>query len=405
MIERMEKHQDILVPQQRKPISKQKIYCSRCIYSEDVPNISFDEFGICNYCKMIEGLEAEYKSGTPEGEAEFMRIVEEIKKAGKRKKYDCVVGVSGGTDSSYMIAKAIEFGLRPLAVHYDNTWNTAVATENMRKVLGKLNVDLYTHVVDNKESDDIFKSFFLANVAEIDGPTDIALIEVLYRAAEKFNVKYILEGHSFRTEGITALGTFYIDGKYIDTVHKMFGKVKMKTFPNMNLSAFLKWSVLKRIKRIRPLWYLDYSKPAARKFLQREFDWKYYGGHHLENRMSAFNHSVWFPQKFKMDLRHNPLSAAVRSGIMTREAALEEYATPPVIEEGLISYFKKRLELSDEQYEEVMNAGPKYFYDYKSYKKTFEKLRPLFYIMAKANLVPMSFYLKYCFPLPQHDNR
>jgi N-acetyl sugar amidotransferase len=369
--------------------------CSKCIYDTKVPKITFDENGVCNYCKMIDDLKGQFHTGTPEGEANFMKIVEQIKKDGRNKKYDCIVGVSGGTDSSYMIIKALEWGLRPLAVHYDNTWNTAIATENIRKILGKLKVDLYTHVVDNKESDDIFRSFFLANVPEIDGPTDIALAETMYRAAAKFKVKYVLEGHSFIAEGVSPLSTAYVDGGYIADIHKKYGKLPMKTFPNMNFLAFMKWILLYRIKKIRPLWYIQYSKEEARAMLEKDYGWQYYGGHHLENRMTAFNHSVYFPQKFNIDQRNNTLSAVVRAGLKSREEAIREYATPPHIEPELVDYFKKRLGFSDEEYNLIMNGERKNFRDYKTYKRRFERLRPLFYILAKASLVPMSFYIKY----------
>jgi N-acetyl sugar amidotransferase len=380
----------------RKPyINSDSKICATCIYDENVPAIEFDENGICNYCKMIDNLKDQYHTGTPEGVEEFLKIVKQIKKDGKGKKYDCVVGVSGGTDSSYMIIKAIEWGLRPLAVHYDNTWNTAIATENIRKILSKLNVDLFTHVTDNKEADDIFKSFFLANVPEIDGSTDIALAETLYRAASKFKVKYILEGHSFMTEGVSPLSSAYVDGAYIKNLHKMFGKLRMKTFPNMNFMSFMKWIIVKRIKKIRPLWYIPYSKEGAQAMLEKEYGWKYYGGHHLENRMTAFNHSVYFPQKFGIDQRNNSLSASVRAGIMTKEEAINEYNSDPLVEDELVSYFKKRLEISDEKYALVMNGDRKTYRDYPTYKKRFERLRPLFFILAKAHLVPMSFYIKY----------
>lgn len=369
--------------------------CSRCIFDESLSAIKFDENGVCNYCKMVDNLKAQYHTGTPQGEAEMMRIVEQIKKGGRGKKYDVAVGVSGGTDSSYMLYLAIKWGLRPLAVHYDNTWNTSIATENIRKITSKLKVDLYTHVVDNKESDDIFRSFFLANVSEIDGPTDIALAETMYRAASKYGIKYVLEGHSFIAEGVSPLGTGYVDGGYIKYIHRQFGKLKMKTFPNMDFLTFLKWIIVKRIRKIRPLWYINYSKEEAQKFLQKEFGWEYYGGHHLENRMTAFNHAVYSPQKFDSDQRNNSIAASVRAGIITREEGLKMYAQPPYIEEGLVEYFKKRLGFSDEEYKRIM-AGPRKTYrDYKTYKKRFEKLRPLFYILAKASLVPMSFYIKY----------
>jgi N-acetyl sugar amidotransferase len=374
------------------------VSCKICIYDEKTPGISFNEEGVCNYCQMIEDLKIRYKTGTPEGEKLWLEIVNEIISAGKNKKYDCIIGVSGGTDSSYMVAKAIDWGLRPLAVHYDNTWNSAIATENIRKVLGKLKVDLYTHVVDNKEADDIARSFFYANVPEIDGPTDLALAETLYRAAKKFNIKYILEGHSFIAEGVSPLGSAYIDGGYIKTIHKKYGRVKMKTFPNMTFFSFLKWTLFLRIRKVRPLWYIKYSKSDAQKYLEETFDWQYYGGHHLENRLTGYNHSVYFPQKFGIDQRNNSLSAQIRAGLISRDEALKIYSEPPYIEPELIGYFKKRLDLTDQEYLNIMQGERKYFYDYKTYKRRFERLKPLFFMLAKTNLVPMSFYLKYCFP-------
>ena len=189
---------------QNKDINKASVQiCSRCIYDERVSAITFDDNGVCCYCEQIDSLKEIYGTAEKKGKKEFESIVSDIKKAGKGKKYDCIVGVSGGVDSSYMLYLAKKWGLRPLAVHYDNTWNSAIATQNIRKVLTALDEDLYTHVVDNKESDDIFKSFFLAGVPEIEAATDLALAEVMYRAAYKNGVKYVLEGHSFSTEGIT----------------------------------------------------------------------------------------------------------------------------------------------------------------------------------------------------------
>lgn len=374
--------------------------CQRCIYDNSVPSIVFDEKGVCNYCKMTDDLITEYGTGNSKGQALISKIIEEIKLTGKNKKYDCVVGVSGGTDSSYMLHWAIENGLRPLAVHYDNTYNTAIATQNITNITSKLNIDLYTLVVDNNEVDDIYKSFFLANVSEIDACTDIALAETMYRAADKFGIKHVLEGHSFIEEGISPLGKNYFDGKYIASIHKQFGKLKLKTFPNMPFWTFIKWIAVKKIKKIRPYWYLNYNKEEAKVLLKEKYGWQDYGGHHLENRMTAFSHSVYFPQKFEIDYRNNTLAAKVRNGKMDREAAIKEYyETPPFIEEGLIDYIKKRMNFSDEEYEKVMKAKPKYWYEYPTYKKRFERLRPLFAILYKSNLVPKSFYMKYCFPV------
>ncbi|MEO2173474.1 MAG: N-acetyl sugar amidotransferase [bacterium] len=372
--------------------------CSRCIYDERVNDITFDDQGVCNYCHQIESLAEEYGTATTKGDEKLAAIVEQVKKAGKGKKYDCIVGVSGGTDSSYMLHCAIKWGLRPLAVHYDNTWNSAIATENIRKVLNALNVDLYTHVVDNKEADDIFRSFFMADVAEIEASTDLALAEVMYRAASKYGVKYVFEGHSFITEGITPVGRNYVDGKYIKTIHNRFGRKKMNSYPLMTFARFLYWSMFAQIRKIRPFWYIDYNKEDAMEFLKKEFDWKYYGGHHLENRMTAYFHGVYAPRKFDSDFRNNTLSALVRLGRISREDAWAQYNTPPKVEDGLVAYFQKRLGISEQEYQKVMQAETKSWHQYPTYKKRFERLRPMFAILAKANLVPMSFYLKYCFP-------
>lgn len=377
--------------------------CSRCIYDERVSSISFDDEGVCNYCHQIDMLTEEFGTGQKKGKDKLEATIEEIKRAGKGKKYDCVIGVSGGTDSSYMLYLAKEYGLRPLAVHYDNTWNSAIATQNIHKVLKALDIDLYTWVVDNKEADDIFRSFFLASVPEIEASTDLALAEVMYRAAAKYGVKYVLEGHSFVTEGITPVGKNYFDGKYIKTIHKRFGRLPMKTYPLMTFSRFMWWTSFARIRKIRPFWYLDYSKEDARKFLEREYGWEYYGGHHLENRMTAFFHGVLIPEKFKIDYRNNTLSALVRNKALSRTDAWEQFSTPAEVEEDLVNYFQKRLEFTPEEYNEVMARKPKSWFEFPTYKKRFERLRPLFAVLAKAELVPMSFYLKYCFPVKQQD--
>ncbi len=369
--------------------------CSNCVYDETVPGIYFDDKGVCCFCHMVEDLKNQYGTGTELGDQKLKLIIDQIKKEGKGKKYDCVVGVSGGTDSSYMLYKAIQWGLRPLAAHYDNTWNTAIATENIRKVLGHLKVDLYTHVVDNKEADDIILSFFKASVPDLDCATDIGLAETLYRAASKYKIKYIFEGHSFIAEGVSPLGTLYMDGRYIKSVHKMFGSLPMKTYPNMNFYSFMKWVLIKRIRKIRPFWYIQYSKQDAREFLEREYDWKYYGGHHLENRITAFHHGYYNPEKFGVDNRNNSLAAAVRAKEMTQQEAINILSAPPFMEDDLLTYFKKRLKLSDEEFSSIISRPNKSFRDYPTYKRRFERLRPLFYILAKANLVPMSFYLKY----------
>jgi N-acetyl sugar amidotransferase len=375
--------------------------CTRCIYDERVPGITFDAEGVCNYCRQVEAMEQQYGTGKPEGERRLQQLVQQIRAAGAGKRYHCVVGVSGGTDSSYLLVKAIEWGLRPLAVHYDNTWNTAIATENIRKVTTALKVDLFTHVLDNRESEDIFRAFLRAGVPEFDASTDIGYAQTLRVAAAKYRIPYILEGHSFKAEGISPIGKNYFDGRYIQDVHDRYGSMRLKSYPNMTFWQFMKWLLVYRQSFIRPLWYIEYSKSAARAMLSASTGWQYYGGHHLENRATCFLHTVYNPQKFGLDHRNLSLAAEARAGLLPRDEALRQYRTPLVPDPELIAYLKKRLALSDAEYEQLMHGPRRSFRDFKTYKARFERLRPLFFLLAKANRVPMSFYLKYCFPFKE----
>lgn len=201
--------------------------CSRCVYHEKTPGIFFDGNGVCNYCKIYDQMNLQYPTGQ-EGRKYLKVLADQIKRNGAGKQYDCIVGVSGGCDSSFMLYQIKELGLRPLAVHFDNTWNSKIAVENLRRMLKTLNVDLYTHVVDNEEYDDLCKSFLKAGVPDLDIPNDIGLATTLYQAAKKYDVKYIFDGHSFRTEGISPLGWTYMDGKYIDSVQKNLGFALLK---------------------------------------------------------------------------------------------------------------------------------------------------------------------------------
>ncbi len=368
--------------------------CKRCIFDENVPGISFDEEGICSYCRQTEQLEKEYPTGK-KGDEIFKKLVKDVKKAGRGKPYDCVVGVSGGCDSSYLVYIAKKYGLRPLAVHFDNTWNSTTATENIRFVLQKLKVDLFTYVMDNEEFNDMARAFLKASVPEIDALSDIALTTVLYMAADKYKIKYIFNGHNFRTEGMMPLGWFYFDGKYIADIQKKFGSKKMQTYPNLWLLKWLKYLLFTRVKRIRPLYYMDYDKAKVKKFLHKEFGWNWYGGHHMENKYTLFCDNYIMPVKFGIDMRYVEFSALIRSGQMTKEEALKEIKIPPPIERELIEEVKTRLGLSDKEFKEIMNLPRKTAKDYKTYHKTFQRMRPFFYMMLKADLIPKSFYLKY----------
>lgn len=371
------------------------VYCSRCIYNTDFADIEFDDDGVCNYCTQIEQLKFLYlRDG--HGEIELQRIISMIKKAGRKKKYDCIVGVSGGTDSSYVLMKAKDWGLRPLAVHYDNTWNSSIASQNIYRITKNLHLDLRTFVVDNKEIDDIKKSFLLAGVREFDADTDIAFVQVLRSVAAEYRIKYILEGHSFLAEGLTPVGKNYLDGGYVQDVHKKYGSLNIRSFPNMTFTQFLKWILIYRQKFIRPLWYLNYSKSLAKKELNERLGWLDYKGHHLENYSSSFAHKEWLPKRFNLDYRILTLSADVRENRISRTEALQIYSTPIDPDNDLINYTLKRLNIDEDAYNQIISQKILTWRDFKNYKKRFEFMRPLFWIFAKLNLVPMSFYLKYC---------
>lgn len=374
-----------------------KIRCTRCLYDEETPGIKFDDHGICNYCLLHDQLDREYPTNR-EGEIILENLASRIREAGQGKPFDVVVGVSGGCDSSYLVYKAKGLGLRPLAAHFDNTWDSKIATENIFRVLKKLDVELFTYVVDNEEYDDIYRAFMLSGVPDLESPTDIGLATTLYMAAEKYGIKYIFEGHSFRTEGVSPLGWLYMDGKYIESIVKGYGVYeshKLRTFPNLWLSRFLKYILVNRIKKIRPLYWIDYQKEPTKKFLTENLGWQWYGGHHLENRFTCFYHSYFLPNRFGIDGRTLGFSALIRSGQMSRTDGFRLMSEPPHCDPEIVEIVKKRLRFSDEEFERVMSQPMKTFREFKTYKRTFERMRPFFWLMYKMDLVPKSFYIKY----------
>jgi imidazoleglycerol phosphate synthase cyclase subunit len=369
--------------------------CIRCLITEDIPNAQLSDAEICYYCHVHDSLDREHELGKRSDEA-FMEFVAELKKQGKGKKYDCIMGVSGGTDSSYLAHMLVSHGVRPLAVHFDNTWNSPIATSNIYAVLEKLNVELETYVVDNNEYDDIYRAFMLSGVRDIEAPTDIGFMGVLYRAAEKHGIKHIVEGHSFRTEGVSPIGWSYMDGGYIEDVHRRYGSIPLKTYPNMRFAQFIKWAAFSGIQRTRPLYWINYNKEFAKDFLQKEYGWQWYGGHHLENRFTAFYHSYFLPNRFGTDYRQIEFSALVRSGQLDREEAIRMLYEPRQVNPELIELVKKRLHFDDAEFIKVMQLPKRTYRDFKTYKTRFERLKPFFWVLLKLNRVPKSFYVKFC---------
>lgn len=372
--------------------------CSRCILGTTVPDIKFDEKGVCNYCKIHDKFEEKYPLNE-NGKEKLRELINKIKLKGKNKKYDCVVGISGGTDSTYCLYLIKKMGLRPLAVHLDNGWDSQIAVDNMKKAVEKLGVDLKTIKVDWEEFRDLQIAFLKASVPDAEIPTDIAIYSILYRVAAELGVHFVLNGHSFRTEGTAPISWTYMDGKYLESVHKRFGRnKKLKSFPSLKISHLFYYVFIKGIKEYRPLEYIDYDKVEAGKILHKELGWKYYGGHHYESIYTRFVVSHILMEKFNIDKRKVSLSAHIRSGKMTKKKALEILTEKPYPDEKINEdklYILEKLGLTKEEFDKIMSFPIQSFIDYPSYYKLIRKLRFFIKIACKLKLVPEILYEKY----------
>jgi N-acetyl sugar amidotransferase len=344
--------------------------CVRCVMDTTDPDIVFDENGVCNHCHNQERMIHEFVVSGEAGLSQLEQISEKIRHEGKGKTYDCVIGVSGGVDSTFVAYKAKELGLHPLAVHLDNGWDSELAVKNIEQTLKLLGIDLYTDVLNWEEFKDLQVAFLRASTPDSEIPTDHAIWGTLGNMAEKVGVKYIISGFNVRTETHlpSAWPHGHYDWKYIRSVHRMFGKVPLKSFPHQDLLTIYKRRVTQR--KVDILNYLDYSKEDAMQLLQEKLGWKYYGGKHYESIYTRFYQGFILPVKFGFDKRRVHLSSLVCSGQMTREQALKELEKPtysPAMQEEDREYVIKKLGLSDESFEAIMNAPKKSYWDYPSY--------------------------------------
>lgn len=369
--------------------------CTRCLMDDTVKGIAFDEKGECTFCKIHDDLERKFPLND-EAPQKLQTLVEKIKQDGKGKKYDCIVGVSGGRDSTYTLHNAVKLGLRPLAVHFDNGWNSEIAVQNIKNATNILGVDLHTHVADWEEFKDLQRSFLFASVPDAEVPTDWVIFSVLFAEAAQYNVKYIVHGHSFRTEGTTPLTWTYMDGKYVQDVQRKFGKLKLKSFPNMSMTKYIYYSLFKKINQIRILYYYQYNEREVLRVLEEELGWMNYGDKHHESKYTAFFQAYILTRKFNIDKRKLHYSAKVRNGQLTREDALDVIKKDPYTG-GMesLDYCLKKLDLSYDEFDKIMSDNPKSFLDYKSYfdlVKTFKK--PISW-GNKIGIVPDTVYKKY----------
>ncbi len=320
--------------------------CARCVMDSSAANITFDGYGVCIYCTDFLARSSHVLNKDP-GQRRLERnaLVAKVKADGKGKHYDCVIGISGGVDSSWALMQAVKLGLRPLAVHMDNGWNTELAQNNIENLVRGLAVDLYTYVIDWDEYRSLMQAFFDADVIDVELLYDNAMLAVNYQQAAQHGVKFILAGSNTASEGMPlpeGWNWFKLDKRNIRAIGKSFGQVQLNSFPAIGTMGYIWHEIVRRRKWISFLDYFDYNKFEAMAVLQRDFGYKPYPYKHYESVFTRFYQGYILPEKFGVDKRHTHLSTLIASGQMTREDALKSL-------EG-ISYLSEKALEEDKQY-------------------------------------------------------
>lgn len=346
--------------------------CTRTIMDTTDPDIWFDEHGVSSHAIHFDEHFAPELIPAQRGErlGELEELAETIKKAGKGKPYDCVIGVSGGVDSTYLTLQAVRLGLRPLIVHFDSGWNSELAAGNIHNLVTTLGLDLYTQVVDWREMKDLQLSFFKASLANLDIPTDHAFSYVAYQQAKKYGIKYILSGGNAATESVLpeAWGYSASDSKHLKAVQRRFGTVKLKTYPIMGMFARYIWyPMVRRIQTVRPLNYMPYIYTDAKKDIAESVGWRDYGGKHYESVFTRYFQGYYLPHKFGYDKRLAHYSSLILSGQITRDEALALMDTtnyPEDLRRQDHEFIAKKLGVSVEGLEALIALPP---VDYTAY--------------------------------------
>jgi N-acetyl sugar amidotransferase len=350
------------------------------------PNITFDENGVCNYYYEYFEKEKQYVIKGKEGIDIFNKKINQIKNDGKNKPYDCILGLSGGVDSSYLAYLAKKEGLRPLVVHFDNGWNSELAVKNIENIVRVLKFDLYTYVINWEEFKDLQLAYLKASVIDIEVITDHAIAATLYRLAAENNIKYFLSGYNIVTEGILPNAWVFSkqDAENIKDIHKQYGNIPLKTFPLLTMAKKRYYSMLMKVESVTLLNYIDYNKNAVKELLMKELNWKDYGGKHYESVWTRFYQGYILPEKFKVDKRKAHLSTLICSGQMSKEEALEELKQP-IYDANQLEIDKdfifKKLGLTATQFSELMELTPQPHTNFKtesnSYFEKYPVLKPL----------------------------
>jgi N-acetyl sugar amidotransferase len=343
-------------------------------------SIIFDDKGVCDHCHTY--LEDILPSWNPNGldNSSLSKLASKIKSEGTGKDFDCLMGMSGGVDSSYLLYLAVKkMGLRPLVFHVDAGWNSQEAVNNIQRMVDGLNLDLYTEVINWEEMKDLQLSFFKSGVSHIDTPQDHAFFATMYKFASKHGIKNILTGGNYSTECIrNPLEWMYYqsDSRQLKDIHKKFGKKPLKTYPVTNIlwhKIYLPY--IKGIKLTRPLDYMKYDKEEATKLLEEKFGYQRYPQKHFESRFTRFYEGYWLPKKFGYDTRKVQFSSLILTGQMTRDEALEELKKPAMTDEQVrqeFEYIANKLDISPTELQSYLEAPNKTYKDYKSMQNIYD---------------------------------
>jgi N-acetyl sugar amidotransferase len=347
-----------------------------------VPDIHFDSQGHCNYCReFLRQRKGSEEKNTHFHTHELQTFVKKLKKDGNNKPYDCVVGVSGGVDSSWVLVKAVELGLRPLAVHMDNGWNSELAQNNIANLIKGLGLDLYTHVIEWGEYRSLMQAFFDADVVDIELLYDNAMLAVNYRQAAKFKLSYILSGANFASEGMQMPKQWAwhkYDFKNIRAIARAKGNVKVKTFPGIGTAGRFFHEILCQRKWVAFLDFFTYDKFGAMQKLEKTFGYKPYPYKHYESVFTRFYQAHLLPKKFGIDKRKLHFSTLIMSGLMPRERALEDLRRPPYPDDQQCEedtrYFLKKMGWDFAQLEQYLSR-PRVEHDvFASERRVYEAL-------------------------------
>jgi N-acetyl sugar amidotransferase len=349
--------------------------CTKCVMDTSDSRITFDENGVCDHCNTFKSKIEPYWETGEKGKLKLEEIVSKIKKESKGRDFDCLMGMSGGVDSSFLLFKMVtEFGLRPLVFHVDAGWNSQIAVNNIERLVDGLGLDLYTEVIDWEEMKDLQLSFFKSGVPHIDVPQDHAFFATMYKFASKYKIKTILTGGNYSTECVrNPLEWMYYqsDSIQLRDIHNIYGTVKLKNYPVTNILWHKIWlPYFKGIKLIRPLDYISYKKDQAFQVLVDEFGYQKYPQKHFESRFTSFYEGYWLPQRFGYDTRKVQFSSLILTGQMTREVAIEKLKSSPSYTEDQVKedyeFISNKLGITSEVLYSYFKAPKKTFVDYKS---------------------------------------